>query len=105
MVDVIDRLHEDQDNAEQGVELLERNKVPAEFIAGNKLTDALDRAEHRLGKERVANFLQLWLNGERSCFTGRELIELKAAIELFRANVTPANFETRLKNRIARLRS
>lgn len=106
-MDEIDRLLDDQNAAEQGVALKDAPTIPPEFLAGNKLTDALDACERSLGPESTATLLMLAMTN-RPIVEGEKhplIVELIAAVNCFRANVTPALFEQRLKARIARLRS
>lgn len=104
-MDVIDRLLDDQNAAEQGVALKDAPTIPPEFLAGNKLTDALDACERYLGPDATATLLMLAMTNRPIAEKHPLILDLIAAVNCFRANVTPALFEQRLKARIARLRS
>ena len=103
MVDVIDRFHEDQNNAELGAVLTEPPTIPPEYLAGNQLSDALEIAEAEIGPHLTGLLLQSIMSGFPLKNTDTASINLKTAVEKFRRNVTPAAFEARLKTRIFKL--
>lgn len=103
-MDTLDHLHASQDTAELGLELRERPHVPPEFLAGNRLSDALEFAEDAMGPAYLAEILESVLSSGAE-FQGEPSSELLAALKHFRAQVTPAIFKARIQNRIDKLRS
>jgi hypothetical protein len=103
-MDVLDRLHEDQNTAELGVQLRDRPAVPPEFLAGNRLSDALTFAEDAMGPIYLAEILESVLSTGAQ-FDSEPSSELLSALKYFRANVTPAIFKARIQARIDKLRS
>jgi hypothetical protein len=103
-MDTLDHLHASQDIAELGPALYERPKVPPEFIAGNRLTDALEYAEDAMGPLYLAEILESVLQSGAT-FDREPASELLSALKYFRANVTLAVFNARIQARIDRLRS
>lgn len=102
-MDHIDNLLQDRENAELGIELRDRPEIHPAFFAGNQLSDALEAAEQQLGRHLTGLLLQQFLVGHPVKNTDAASLALKSAVEKFRANVSPADFETRLKTRIFRL--
>lgn len=102
-MDVLDRLSDEQNAAELGPDLRDRSQVPPEYLAGNQLSDALEAAELQIGRHLTGLLLQSILAGHPVKNTDAASIALKTAVEKFRCNVTPANFEARLKTRIFKL--
>lgn len=104
-MDVLERHNDSIEALEQGPDLHEPSKCPPEFIAGNRLSDALAAAEATFSRERVAELLEYFVNHEGTGIGHPVASQLRIAIRLFRACVTPNVFEARLRARIAKLRT
>ena len=63
-MDVLDHHTDCLNNLDAGPELRDISPIPPEFIAGNRLTDALTAAEQKFGPQRVAELLDYFLHHE-----------------------------------------